>query len=112
MHNDRTSTGSSPQGLLVKNMVCTRCVMTVENILRNASISFQKVLFGEIHLNQRLANTKRQILQKRLEKAGFELIDNHHGNLIENIRTFPIEKARNKTGQENSQSLSITFPRN
>jgi len=34
--------------LLVKNMVCHRCVPVVENILLSQSIGFQKIIIGEI----------------------------------------------------------------
>jgi len=101
--NDRTSSHL----LLVKNMVCTRCVMTVEEILKNASISYQKVLFGEIHLDEPLLDDKRHSLQESLMRVGFELIDNHTGSLIEKIKKYVIQKARNEAGQENSLKLSI-----
>ena len=32
--------------LLVKNMVCHRCVLSVEDILKKADIPFQHVTFG------------------------------------------------------------------
>ena len=101
--NDRTPSHL----LLVKNMVCTRCVMTVEEILKNASISYQKVLFGEIHLDEPLLDDKRNALQESLMRVGFELIDNHTGSLIEKIKKYVILKARNEAGQENLLKLSI-----
>ena len=93
--------------LRVKNMVCTRCVMTVEEILKNASISYQKVLFGEIHLDEPLLGDKRHALQESLMLVGFELIDNHTGSLIEKIKKYVILKARNEAGKENALKLSI-----
>ena len=93
--------------LLVKNMVCTRCVLTVEEILKKASISYQKVLFGEIHLDEPLSNDKRDELQEGLIRVGFELIDNHTGSLIEKIKKYVILKARNEAGKENALKLSI-----
>ena len=101
--NDRTPSHL----LLVKNMVCTRCVLTVEEILKNASISYQKVLFGEIHLDEPLSNDKRDALQERLMRVGFELIDNHTGSLIEKIKKYVILKARNEAGKENALKLSV-----
>lgn len=35
--------------LPIKNMICHRCVMVVENILKKENINYQVVLFGEIH---------------------------------------------------------------
>jgi AraC family transcriptional regulator len=101
--NDRTPSHL----LLVKNMVCTRCVMAVEEILKNASISYQKVLFGEIHLHEPLLDDKRHSLQESLMRVGFELIDNHTGSLIEKIKKYVIQKARNEAGRENPLKLSF-----
>lgn len=101
--NDKTPSNL----LLVKNMVCTRCVMTVEEILKNASIAYQKVLFGEIHLDKPLLDDKRRVLQEQLLRVGFELIDNHTGGVIERIKKYIILKARNEAGKENSLKLSV-----
>ena len=93
--------------LLVKNMVCNRCVMTVENILEKAEIPFHKVLFGEIHLIGDLPGTQKQFLQEQLESVGFELIDNHVGSLIEKIKKHVIKKARNEVDEkQNKMNLS------
>ncbi|MBK9017270.1 MAG: hypothetical protein IPM82_26225 [Saprospiraceae bacterium] len=79
--------------VLVKNMVCHRCVLSVEDILDKAGISFQKVLFGEIHLTQELSGEQKEILTERLKNVGFELIDNHLSGLIEKIKLLVMQKA-------------------
>ncbi len=33
--------------VLVKNMLCQRCVVSVEDILNKGAVPFHKVLFGE-----------------------------------------------------------------
>jgi AraC-like DNA-binding protein len=81
--------------------------MTVEEILKNASISYQKVLFGEIHLDEPLLDDKRHALQESLMRVGFELIDNHTGSIIEKIKKYVIVKARNEAGKENALKLSV-----
>ena len=82
--------------VLVKNMVCNRCVSSVESILQDANIAFQKVIFGEIHLPKPLADSERQLLKNGLEKVGFELIDSHSSSLIEKIKLNVTRKARNE----------------
>lgn len=97
--------------LLVKNMVCRRCVMAVEDIARKAEIPFEQVTIGEIHLNEPLSDGKRAVLNDGLEQIGFELIDNRVSGLIENIKRYVIRKARNelddkKAGMKLSDYLS------
>jgi AraC family transcriptional regulator len=89
--------------LLVKNMVCNRCIMTVENILREENISFKNVLLGEIHLTDTLPESRKKILQERLRSVGFELIDNHASALIEKIKYHVIVKARNEVSEKESR---------
>jgi AraC family transcriptional regulator len=93
--------------LLVKNMVCHRCVLAVEDILNHAAIPFAKVLFGEIHLINELAGEQKELLKKKLADIGFELIDNRMSGLIEKIKTLVIKKARNDIDEkDNKMKLS------
>ncbi|MEP6949080.1 MAG: helix-turn-helix transcriptional regulator [Ginsengibacter sp.] len=93
--------------LLVKNMVCHRCVLAVEDILRDAAIPFSKVLFGEIYLSGALAEEQKELLKEKLADIGFELIDNHMSGLIEKIKTHVIKKARNDVDEKaNEMKLS------
>ena len=80
--------------LLVKNMVCHRCVLAVEDILNKAGIPFHKVVFGEIYLEDELSEKKKETLSADLTRIGFELIDNHMSGLIEKIKQQTIRKAR------------------
>ena len=80
--------------VLVKNMVCHRCVLAVEDILTEEKIPFHKVIFGEIHLSDKLNDEQKQRLSKALNEIGFELIDSHMSGLIEKIKQFVIKKAR------------------
>ena len=97
----------SSNTLLVKNMVCLRCVLAVEDILNHAAIPFAKVLFGEIHLINELAGEQKELLKKKLADIGFELIDNRMSGLIEKIKTHVIKKARNDVNEkDNNMKLS------
>jgi AraC family transcriptional regulator len=82
--------------IIVKNMVCHRCVLSVEDTLNTAAIPFQKVLMGEIHLINELSREQKEYLSAKLEKIGFEIIDSHMSGLIEKIKMLVINKARNE----------------
>ncbi|CAN5585995.1 hypothetical protein BH11BAC1_BH11BAC1_12700 [soil metagenome] len=85
---------------LVKNMVCHRCVLSVENILNQVSIPFHHVLFGEIHLVNELSAEQKDLLSSKLKNVGFELIDSHMSGLIEKIKKLAIQKARNEVDKK------------
>ncbi|MEI9913262.1 MAG: AraC family transcriptional regulator [Bacteroidota bacterium] len=98
----------SQEILFVKNMVCHRCVLAVEDILNNAAISFQKVVAGEIHLGEKISNEKNGLLSSRLAAIGLELIDNRMSGLIEKIKQLVIKKARNEVEEkERKTKLSV-----
>jgi AraC family transcriptional regulator len=89
--------------VLVKNMVCHRCILAVEDILRNEAIPFQQVIFGEIHLTGELSPDQKERLRKKIETVGFELIDTHSSALIEKIKQLVIKRARNEAGENESK---------
>lgn len=93
--------------LLVKNMVCDRCVMSVKEILKRLSIPFHKVLVGEIHLCDKIDAGQRSDLKEKLESIGLELIEGRMGGLIEKIKQLVIKKARNEVDErERKMKLS------
>jgi AraC family transcriptional regulator len=93
--------------ILVKNMVCHRCILSVEEILNKAAIAYNKVLLGEIHLINELSQKQKEYLSAELKSLGYEIIDNHMSGLIEKIKLLVIRKARNEIDtKENKLNLS------
>lgn len=94
--------------LLIKNMVCHRCLLAVEIILNNLSIPFQNVAIGEIHLSEEITPTEIQLLNNNLKTIGLELLDNRRSGMMEKIKQLIIKKARNEVNQaDNKKTLSL-----
>ena len=72
--------------IFIKNMVCQRCVMTVENVLRDLNITFNKVSLGEVEFSEKPASAALNKFQKALNHVGFELIDTRINKIIEDIK--------------------------
>lgn len=89
--------------LFVKNMVCRRCILAVEDVLRNLKIPFQQVIIGEIHLTGKLLSPLTESLTENLTKIGLELIDNKTSRTIERIKQLVIKKARNEVDEKVSK---------
>ena len=97
----------SPEILFVKNMVCHRCTLAVEDLLKKSAIPFLKVITGEIHLAEKMAQKQTDELGDKLAKIGLELIDNRVSGMIEKIKQLVIKKARMEFGEkENKMKLS------
>lgn len=77
--------------LLIKNMVCQRCVMTVKDILTKIDIPFQDVSLGEVEVARKLSEEQLKQLDESLKKVGFELIETRVNKIIEDIKLRVIE---------------------
>jgi AraC-like DNA-binding protein len=102
-----------PETLFVKNMVCHRCTLAVENVLKSSAISFTKVITGEIHLPGKISWEQTDKLTAGLASIGLELIDNRMNGMIEKIKQLVIKKARNEAGEKEAKTkLSAYLSRN
>jgi len=77
--------------LLIKNMVCQRCVLTVENIFTDLKIPFHKISLGEVDLEEKLTDTDLKKIDQELNKVGFELIETRVNKIIEDIKKAVME---------------------
>jgi AraC-like DNA-binding protein len=80
--------------LFIKNMVCPRCIMSVEQILKDCNISPKNIILGEVELIKPLSELQLKYLSKELRKVGFELLDSQKNRLIEKIKTTLIQKVQ------------------
>jgi AraC family transcriptional regulator len=86
--------------LLIRNMVCHRCVLSVEDILQKEAIPYEKVVIGGIHMNEDLSPEKKERLIKKLAVVGFELINNQSTALIEKIKVQIIKRVHALDGEK------------
>src|SRR5690606_30961180 len=77
--------------VLIKNMVCHRCIITVESILANLNISFVKVNLGEVVVQSNLSQEQTELLQNELKKIGFEIIAEKHEGISNKIKSVIIQ---------------------
>ncbi|WP_026914526.1 AraC family transcriptional regulator [Christiangramia portivictoriae] len=94
--------------LNIRNVVCQRCIMTVEEILDRLDIPFSEVDLGEAILEREISSIERHQIQKEFEKVGFEIIQDRNEKLINNIKSLIIEEvySENSSNQKLSSLLS------
>lgn len=80
--------------LFIKNMVCPRCIMSVENILMENNLQSKYIRLGEIELLKTPGKKQLQKFSEDLNKVGFELLDDQKTQLIEKIKMLLIEKVQ------------------
>lgn len=77
--------------LFVKNMVCNRCIMVVQNELEKLGLDFTNIKLGEVSLTKELSSDQRNLLEEALVSLGFEVIDDKKSRIIEKIKNIIID---------------------
>ncbi|MFT4733729.1 MAG: AraC family transcriptional regulator [Algoriphagus sp.] len=72
--------------IIIKNMVCDRCISSVEQLLISSNIAFEKVLLGCATLKEPLTDVSQSNLSKSLGDLGFELLEDKNSQYIERIK--------------------------
>lgn len=80
--------------LIIKNMVCPRCVTSVEQILNKNKLQVRYVRLGEVELTAEPDQDQLQQLTADLEETGFELLDDQRTQLIEQGKSLLIQKVQ------------------
>ncbi len=74
------------QKLYIKNMVCSRCIMVVQQELDKLGLKTNSVTLGEAVLVKEPTAEEKKQLEAALVRLGFELFDNKKSRLIEKIK--------------------------
>lgn len=77
--------------LYIKNMVCHRCVIVVQQELEKLGIKPTSIRLGEVDVAETPTPEKLNKIRSALAAVGFELIDDRKSKLIEQIKTLIID---------------------
>lgn len=91
--------------LNIKNMVCQRCVMTVENIFNKMGIPVNSVSLGEVDAKIQPSKDDLRKIKTELQHVGFDLIETRVNKIIEDIKKAVVEYI--SLGME-SQNLKLS----
>ncbi len=86
--NKKTSGESASQPTLkIKNMVCDRCIMVVDEVLRSQGFQVQDVQLGEASISPVPESEALFRLEEELSRKGFELIRERMDELVTAIKS-------------------------
>lgn len=72
--------------LLIKNMVCPRCISAVKDILVSEGLTVSSISLGDAEIEEELTDEQRLSLARKSHDIGFELLDDPRSLLVEQIR--------------------------
>ena len=86
--------------LIIKNMVCARCIRSVERLLAEAGLEAKKVRLGEAGLAASPDSAQLAALHQSLEAEGFELLDDRNSQLIAQIKNLVVNEIHHAAGKK------------
>jgi AraC-like DNA-binding protein len=90
--------------ILIKNMVCPRCIEAVKNTMQKVGIEFNKIELGKVSLVNDLNDSQEKQLATLLNHQGFELLKGEKSALISQIKSLLIEQIH-----YSGQTLKINY---
>ncbi len=90
--------------ILIKNMVCPRCVEAVKESLKDTEIPFERIELGKVSLKSPLSPDQKTAFGASLESKGFELLESRNSALISQVKSLIIGQVHHS-----DQSLGENF---
>ena len=91
----------------IKNMVCNRCIMAVEQVFQKNTLHIQKIALGEVIISEdSLPEQSIQQLDRDLQQLGFERIDDRKARMIETIKNKVIQLIHHSKGVDRKYNWS------
>lgn len=75
----------------IKNMVCNRCIMVVQQVFESLGYPPVRISLGEVETANPIPEDELGKLRKILVSYGFELIDDTKSRIIEKIKNIVVQ---------------------
>ncbi|RYY92088.1 MAG: AraC family transcriptional regulator [Chitinophagaceae bacterium] len=103
--------------LVIKNMVCRRCVLMVQERLAALQIPYLSVALGSVQLAAPIDAAKLEALRALLAEIGFEVLDDRKSALVAQVKSSIIDYVHNdaelrqrKLSSVLSDRLGLEYP--
>lgn len=96
--------------LMIKNMVCHRCTLVVQDIFKQLNLNPLSINLGEVTIEHPLTKEQMASLSKALNETGLALLDDNKLKLIEAIKQACLAYLDRRIFNENrtlSQHISL-----
>ncbi len=92
------------ENLMIKNMVCNRCIEAVEEEFQRVGIRPIQVQLGKVIIDNPIDKVLKEKLSIGLENRGFELLEDKITQTIEQIKSLVIDNVHRK-----EQHLKVNY---
>jgi AraC family transcriptional regulator len=84
----QTSNSSYMPDVIIKNMVCPRCILAVQQVLQQNHLEYDEILLGKVKLKSQPSISQMEAFHHDLEKLGFAILQDKDVQKIEQIKTL------------------------
>ena len=101
--------------IVIKNMVCPRCIDSVSQIFSDLKIKYESVEMGLIRLNREVSTEDLKIIDSKLKSKGFEILEDEKTVIVEKIKQLIVSKVstmsfdNSKLSDEISRTLGYNY---
>lgn len=74
--------------LLIKGMVCERCIIVVKSALEKAGFETASIVLGEVTLSGSLTAEDAMLLEEKLAPFGFKLVEDKREKIVQQIKAL------------------------
>lgn len=72
-------------------MVCPRCILSVQEILKGLNVPYSEVSLGKVRLQQALEPVEMREFRQKLAEIGFELVEEKNQKISNQIKAIVIQ---------------------
>lgn len=92
---------------IIKNMVCPRCVESVQSITKEMGLPVSGVEIGSVEFHRKLSDDELTQFSDELQKRGFELVSDRDTELVNRVKTVLIAYLKYLETNESPQKVSV-----
>ncbi len=93
--------------LTIQNMVCDRCIQSVESIFKESGVPVENLDLGFVEIGKSLNGNELDAIRKKLEDRGFALVQDRESELVERIKVALIDYVDHLENSDKPMKLSV-----
>ncbi len=95
-----------PTVLHIKNMVCPRCIESVQEVLINEGFEVQQIKLGEAEIDRQPSADQLERISKLLQNKGFELLQDKKKIIVDQVKSEIIKLVHHSENEILNVNLS------
>lgn len=85
--------------IYIKNMVCDRCILVIQQILQEIKIKYSEISLGEVTLHKPISDGQLEDFASKISEVGFAVIDDKKNRTIAQIKNIIIDLVQKHDGE-------------